>query len=80
MELEIATTHGVFKINKEYNIRRTLEPVNYLNGNPWCCTAMTVQPGKFSSSAQCFCSLISAGMLRETWRKYPFTAEDTVME
>lgn len=34
MELEIATTHGVFKIIKEYNIRRTLEPVNYLNGNP----------------------------------------------
>ena len=52
MELESTTTHGVFKIIKEYNIRRTLEPVNYLNVAPWCCT-MTVQPGKFSSPAQC---------------------------
>ncbi|HZK33782.1 MAG TPA: SpoIID/LytB domain-containing protein [Bacillota bacterium] len=30
MQLEIATTHGVYKIIKEYNIRRVLKPVNYL--------------------------------------------------
>lgn len=34
MELEISTTHGVFKIIKEYNIRRALEPANHLNSQP----------------------------------------------
>jgi stage II sporulation protein D len=34
MELEITTTHGIFKIRKEYNIRQALRPVNYLNGKP----------------------------------------------
>lgn len=35
MELEITTTHGTFKIIKEYNIRQVLKPVNYLqNGKP----------------------------------------------
>lgn len=33
MELEITTTHGVFIIMKEYNIRRVLQPVNYLDSN-----------------------------------------------
>ncbi|MFS8500446.1 MAG: SpoIID/LytB domain-containing protein [Caldicoprobacter sp.] len=31
MELEITTTRGVFKVIKEYNIRRVLQPVNYLD-------------------------------------------------
>ncbi len=31
MELEITTTHGVFKVIKEYNIRKVLQPVNYLD-------------------------------------------------
>ena len=34
MELDITTTHGVFKILKEYNIRQALEPVNLLDGYP----------------------------------------------
>ncbi|HHT65193.1 MAG: SpoIID/LytB domain-containing protein [Caldicoprobacterales bacterium] len=34
MELEISTTHGIFKITKEYNIRRALEPVNRLSEGP----------------------------------------------
>ncbi|HHY83167.1 MAG TPA: SpoIID/LytB domain-containing protein [Clostridiales bacterium] len=34
MELEITTTHGVFKIMKEYNIRRVLQPVNHLDNKP----------------------------------------------
>jgi len=34
MELEITTTRGVFKILKEYNIRRALEPVNHLSDEP----------------------------------------------
>lgn len=34
MELEISTTHGIFKIIKEYNVRRILAPVNYLNSQP----------------------------------------------
>ncbi|NLC44746.1 MAG: SpoIID/LytB domain-containing protein, partial [Clostridiales bacterium] len=34
MELEITTTHGSFKIRKEYNIRQALKPVNYLSGQP----------------------------------------------
>lgn len=33
MELEITTTHGVFKVIKEYNIRKVLQPVNYLDSN-----------------------------------------------
>jgi stage II sporulation protein D len=31
MELEITTTHGIFKIVKEYNIRLALRPVNYVD-------------------------------------------------
>ncbi len=34
MDLEISTTHGVFKIIKEYNIRKTLAPINYLSDQP----------------------------------------------
>ena len=34
MELEITTTHGIFKIIKEYNIRIILQPVNYLDSQP----------------------------------------------
>lgn len=34
MDLEITTTHGTFRIIKEYNIRRILQPVDYLNGSP----------------------------------------------
>ncbi|MDD4680092.1 MAG: SpoIID/LytB domain-containing protein [Clostridia bacterium] len=32
MELEITTTHGIYKIRKEYNIRQALKPVNYSSG------------------------------------------------
>ena len=32
MELEITTTHGIFRIVKEYNIREALKPVNFLSG------------------------------------------------
>jgi len=35
MELDITTTHGIFKVIKEYNIRQVLRPVNYLDtGSP----------------------------------------------
>jgi len=34
MELEITTTHGVYKVIKEYNVRRALEPVNRLGNQP----------------------------------------------
>ncbi|NLA83197.1 MAG: SpoIID/LytB domain-containing protein, partial [Clostridiales bacterium] len=34
MELEITTTHGIYKIIKEYNIRYALAPVNYLGTEP----------------------------------------------
>ncbi len=35
MELEITTTHGIFKIIKEYNVRQILKPVNYqASSNP----------------------------------------------
>ncbi|NLO83371.1 MAG: SpoIID/LytB domain-containing protein [Clostridiales bacterium] len=32
MELDITTTHGTFKVIKEYNVRQELRPVNYLDG------------------------------------------------
>jgi stage II sporulation protein D len=31
MELEITTTHGIFKIIKELNIRQTLQPIDYID-------------------------------------------------
>lgn len=32
MELEISTTHGIFRIIKELNIRRLLQPINLISG------------------------------------------------
>ena len=55
MDLEITTTHGTFRIIKEYNIRRILQPVDYLNGSPVILHCMMAPAEEFSPSAQRFC-------------------------
>ena len=77
MELEISTTHGIFKIIKEYNVRRILAPVNYLNSQPlvlYCHDGSTRRISHFCPVP--LPMLISGGYRREcggnlcSWRRY----------
>ena len=56
MELEISTTHGIFKIIKELNIRRLLQPTNLiLEKSQFSSNAMMAQSKGYFSSPQCIC-------------------------